>query len=105
MLIAVLALASGTCGSGGVHGGPPTRREVVMRAVSFTPSELSVALGDTVVWRNADIVRHTAQRPELFDTGELRSGQSYAWIPVDTGTYSYRCTIHPRMRGRITITR
>ncbi len=82
----------------------PVRHEVLMRSVSFSPPELRVSPGDTVVWRNTDIVRHNAVRPELFDTGELRSGERYAWVvPSDTGTFAYRCTIHSRMRGRLIV--
>jgi plastocyanin len=82
-----------------------TRHEIRMRSNSFAPRDLAVTLGDTVTWRNTDIVRHNALRRGDFDTGELRGGESYTWIPSDTGTYAYRCTIHQRMRGRITVVR
>lgn len=74
-----------------------------MRSVSFGPRELTVGVGDTVVWHNVDIVRHNAVRPEVFDTGELQPGTKYSWVPSDTGTYRYQCTIHQRMRGRLTV--
>jgi plastocyanin len=81
------------------------KREILMRSVSFGPREVTVTVGDTVVWRNADIVRHNAVRREVFDTGELQPGEQYAWVPADTGTYRYQCTIHERMRGRLTVKR
>ena len=80
-----------------------TRHEILMRGISFTPRELSAHLGDTIVWKNVDIVRHNAVRPATFDTDELRTGESYQWVPADTGSYSYRCTIHQRMRGTVTV--
>lgn len=83
----------------------PRRREIRMRGNSFAPREVRVALGDTVVWVNGDIVRHNAVRPELFDSGELRAGERYAWVPADTGLVRYQCTIHSRMRGTIRVTR
>lgn len=83
----------------------PATREIVMRSVSFGPREVTVTVGDTVVWRNADIVRHNAVRREVFDTGELQPGERYAWVPSDTGTYRYQCTIHERMRGRLNVRR
>lgn len=85
------------------HDGPATH-EIRMRSASFGPRELSVAIGDTVVWHNVDIVRHNAVRRDVFDTGELEPGAKYAWVPSDTGTYRYQCTIHQRMRGRLTVT-
>lgn len=87
----------------GRDGGDPVTREIVMRSVSFGPREVTVTVGDTVVWRNADIVRHNAVRREVFDTGELQPGERYAWVPTDTGTYRYQCTIHERMRGRLSV--
>lgn len=74
-----------------------------MRSVSFAPRELSIRLGDTVLFKNSDIVRHNATRQEVFATGDLRSGQSYSWVPADTGTYRYQCTIHSRMRGEVRV--
>jgi len=75
-----------------------------MRGNSFDPRELRVAVGDTVVWVNGDIVRHNAVHPALFDSGELRSGERFAWVPADTGMIRYQCTIHSRMRGSIRVT-
>lgn len=83
--------------------GDPRTHDVTMRAVSFAPKELVVAVGDTVQWVNADIVRHNAVRPGVFDTGELRPGSKYAWVPSDTGEVTYRCTIHQRMRAKVTV--
>lgn len=75
-----------------------------MRGNSFAPREVRVAVGDTVVWVNGDIVRHNAVRPELFDSGELRAGERFSWVPADTGLVRYQCTIHSRMRGTIQVT-
>lgn len=82
----------------------PRRREIRMRGNSFAPREVRVAVGDTVVWVNGDIVRHNAVRPALFESGDLRSGERFAWVPADTGLVRYQCTIHSRMRGEIRVT-
>ncbi len=74
-----------------------------MKAISFMPRELAVHIGDTVEFKNADVVRHNAVRRELFDSGELRPGEAFVWVPSDTGEYRYQCTIHPRMRGMIRV--
>lgn len=95
------ALAHATRGTRGPRG--PRQHEVVMRSNSFAPRSLTVSVGDTVVWINRDIVRHNAVRDSLFDSGELRGGEQYAWVPGDTGEVAYRCTIHSRMRGTIRV--
>lgn len=81
-----------------------TRRvEVRMRGNSFAPRNVTLAVGDTVEWVNADIVRHNAVREGLFDSGELRRDERFAWVPGDTGTIRYQCTIHSRMRGTLRV--
>lgn len=80
-----------------------TKHEIQMRGNSYSPRRLQVEVGDTVVWVNGDIVRHDAVREGLFDTGELKGGERYAWVPADTGTIRYECTIHERMRGMLTV--
>lgn len=107
---AVGAIGALTCAAPGAahdathaRAGAPITHEVRMRAASFGPRELKVVVGDTVLWHNVDIVRHNAVRRDLFDTGELDPGEKYAWVPADTGTYRYQCTIHQRMRGRLTV--
>lgn len=79
------------------------RQEILMRGNSFSPRTRKVALGDTVVWINSDIVRHNVVRAELFDSGDLKSGERFEWVPADTGTVRYQCTIHQRMRGTIRV--
>lgn len=82
---------------------PGGRHEIQMKAVSFAPKTLTVEVGDTIVWRNVDIVRHNATRSDLFESGDLRTGERFEWVPRDTGVVSYRCTIHRQMRGEIRV--
>jgi plastocyanin len=79
------------------------RHEIQMRGNSFAPRSRTVTVGDTVVWVNSDIVRHNVVRAELFDSGDLRSGERFEWVPADTGTVRYQCTIHQRMRGTVRV--
>ena len=102
-VVCVAALGAAVSAARGSLRATPVRHEVQMRAISFTPAELVVAIGDTVEWRNADIVRHNAVRVDLFETGDLKPGEHGSWVPVDTGTFTYRCTIHARMRGKIVV--
>lgn len=99
--VSVLALVV-ACGAT-VAARDTSRLEITMRGNSFGPRRAEVHVGDTVVWVNRDIVRHDAVKPGLFDTGELRGGESAQWIPADTGVVQYRCTIHQRMRGEIQV--
>lgn len=101
LLAVTTVLTAATCA--GAPTRTPVKHEVQMRAVSFAPRELTIHLGDTVLFKNADIVRHNATRREVFGTGDLKTGETYAWVPADTGGFRYQCTIHSRMRGEVKV--
>jgi plastocyanin len=86
-----------------VEPGPARRAEILMKAVAFAPESISMRVGDTVTWRNVDIVRHNVVHPGRFESPDLPSGGTFTWVPLDTGLVRYRCTIHPRMRGEVVV--
>jgi nitrite reductase (NO-forming) len=83
--------------------------------IFYDPSPVTVERGNSVKWINNDSLPHTATsgNPDnreipagsLFDTDILGPGQSSENIPIssDAGTYDYHCTLHPYMRGQLTI--
>ena len=71
----------------------------------FDPAEMTVARGTTVTWSNEDSVEHTVTAANgAFDSGKLKSGQNFGYTFNEVGTFEYRCTIHPSMTGKITVT-
>ena len=71
---------------------------------AFSLKTETVHLGDTVVWTNKDDVAHTVTAlGNVFDSGVLNPGQSYRYVFYKSGTYPYRCAIHPEMRGTIIV--
>lgn len=78
---------------------------VTMANFTFSPSSMTVAVGDTVTWRNDDNVGHTV----TSDTGtELNSpllgnGQSYQHVFGTAGTFPYHCSVHTTMTGTIIV--
>src|SRR5213593_4152979 len=76
-----------------------------IRGFAFAPQTTTVAVGATVTWTNRDQAPHTATADNgAFDSGPLEEGQSYAFRPTRTGRFNYMCTIHPEMRGVLTVT-
>jgi nitrite reductase (NO-forming) len=82
----------------------------------YVPSPATVKRGSSVAWINNDSVPHTAtsanpQNGEeaptgaIFDSGIIAPGQASEEITInaDTGTYDYYCTLHPFMKGQLTI--
>jgi plastocyanin len=68
----------------------------------FTPSDVTIAAGQTVTWRNAGEQAHTATGGQ-FDTGNVAPGESKAVTLSAPGTFAYQCTPHPWMKGSITV--
>lgn len=69
----------------------------------FHPHTLDVAKGTKVVFSNSADVAHTATDPGSFDTGHIKPGQSVTVRFTQKGTFSYHCTIHPFMHGKIVV--
>jgi plastocyanin len=86
---------------------------------SYEPYSLMISRDDLVTWVNADSAPHTVtsgtglddpQSGKLFDSGSLGQGQKFSMpaeqlveeIPAGA-ILDYYCTVHPFMKGKITI--
>jgi plastocyanin len=87
---------------------PPKVVTVVIRDFKFEPATVTVHAGDTVEWKNNDIVAHTAtadgeaQKP-AFDSGTIHTGAAWRYVARKEGTYNYICTRHPNMKGKLIV--
>jgi plastocyanin len=78
--------------------------QVVVDNFSFTPAAAAVPVGTTVTWTNHDDIPHNVVSPEqkfkspVLDTDEVFSHKFEA-----VGTYTYYCSIHPRMTGQVVV--
>jgi plastocyanin len=80
--------------------------QVAIDNYSFSPSSLTVPVGTTVTWVNHDETPHTVvsgDDPRLFKSGGLDTDDSFSFTFTKPGTYSYLCTVHPYMTGKITV--
>ena len=68
----------------------------------FSPSSLTVAAGDTVTWTNNGTEPHDVTGSGLA-SGTLQSGQGYSHTFASAGNFSYICSIHPFMKGSVTV--
>ncbi len=78
-------------------------QEVMIKDFAFSPSTLTVKKGTTVTWTNEDSAPHTATSGDVFDSGNLGTGQSFSYTFDEAGTFDYICTIHPSMEGAIIV--
>ena len=71
---------------------------------AFTPPEIAVPAGTKVTWKTRDqevhaIVSETKEfRSVGLDTNDSSSSQF-----DEPGTYTYRCSLHPYMKGKIAV--
>jgi len=72
---------------------------------SFSPNPAAVTAGQTVAWRNADSMTHTATANDgSFNTGNIAPGATSAPITMGTaGSFAYHCQIHPDMVGTLNV--
>lgn len=75
---------------------------IVMKAIAFSPVEQTVHPGDTVEWKNEDIVAHTVTADDgSFDSGLIQPGQSWKMTVKAAGTIAYHCGPHPNMKAKL----
>ena len=98
-LLIVAALAVSTC---------PVRAadmEVNIDNFAFTPKELTVKAGTTIVFRNRDDIPHSVVGSKgEFHSKALDTDDSFSFTFTKAGTYDYSCGLHPKMQGRIVVT-
>ena len=108
MLVALALLSS-------IHGKNSETREsapakarksdIVIDNFSFSPKTFTVPPGATVTWINHDNVPHvvTSTDDQFKKSPVLKTGQRFSNTFATAGTYSYFCSIHPRMTAQIIV--
>ena len=80
--------------------GSGQQADVVMDGTGFQPGELTVSVGQTVRWRNADPFPHNVESPQGgFRSGDLEPDTGWQFKVTERGTFEYECTLHPGMKG------
>jgi plastocyanin len=93
----MIAIASGAAAKSRTH-------TVTLRGMKNLPATLVVRAGDTVVWKNEDVVPHTAtDRGKRFDSGSIEPGGSWSYVARRKGTYFYYCAYHPNTKGKLVV--
>jgi plastocyanin len=80
----------------------PATHTVTMEAVTFQPADLTVSIGDKVVWSNQDPFPHTVtSKAVAFDSKAIAAGKAWTYRAMKRGDFAYLCTLHPTMGGTI----
>jgi len=71
---------------------------------TFSPKELTVAVGTTVKWVNHDDIPHTVvEKKTTFRSKALDTDDSYSFTFTSAGTFDYFCGLHPHMVGKVIV--
>ena len=78
--------------------------EVRVDNFTFGPDMLTVPANSTVTWVNKDDVPHViASNDGLFKSKALDTDDKYSYTFAKAGSYSYYCSIHPKMIGKVVV--
>ncbi|PWV77619.1 plastocyanin [Nocardia neocaledoniensis] len=84
----------------------PTNLTVEVSDMKYSPADATIKVGQTVTWKFSDKAPHNVQgigdkamgiNSPIIDKGE------WSYTFTQPGTYRYLCSLHPDMRGTITV--
>jgi plastocyanin len=79
------------------------KAEVKIDSFNFSPAALTVKAGTEITWTNADDIPHTVVSNGAFKSKVLGTGEKFTFTASKPGTYSYSCSIHPNMTGKVVV--
>ncbi len=77
---------------------------VEIKDFEFSPSTVTIKIGDNVMWTNNGPSHHTVTADDgTFDSGDLSKGGTYIKTFYMLGTFDYHCSPHPQMKGQVIV--
>jgi plastocyanin len=103
MLVAVGGLFAKAAPEKGTGTG--AKVEVKIDNFAFIPQELTVDAGTTVQWVNHDDIPHVvvSDDKKTFKSKALDTDEKFSYTFTKPGIYSYFCSIHPKMTGKVIV--
>ncbi|HET8890893.1 MAG TPA: cupredoxin family copper-binding protein [Candidatus Angelobacter sp.] len=70
----------------------------------FSPNPLTVPVGSTIRWTNQDDIPHNVVSDDkTFKSKALDTDETFTYTFTKPGTYTYFCSIHPKMTGKVIV--
>jgi plastocyanin len=81
------------------------QNKIEIKDFAFNPQTLTVKSGETVTWINRDEEPHTVVSVEkqFKKSTALDTDQEFTITAGAPGTYTYFCSVHPKMTGTIVV--
>ena len=85
--------------------------KVSIQNFAFSPNTITVVIGEnnTVTWTNMDSTTHTVTSTSVpsgaqsYNSGNLAPGGTFTNTFTVPGTYTYHCSIHTYMTGKVIV--
>src|SRR5512135_1574196 len=93
-------------GEGAVRPASAEPKQIAIDNFRYVPDTLTVPAGTKVTWTNHDDMPHTVTsigKPKTLDSEALDTDEQFSHVFVEPGTYTYRCTVHPKMSGQVIV--
>jgi plastocyanin len=117
MFISKIKIAALLCGISGfsvlalagdmkdTSSGGAGQNKIEIKDFAFTPQTITVKSGEKVTWINRDEEPHTVVSvgKQFKKSSALDTDQTYTIVAGAPGTYSYFCSVHPKMTGTIIV--
>jgi plastocyanin len=99
-LVCLLTVICASGKAGFAQKPAPRTYTVTIAGMKFQPASLTVSAGDTIVWKNADIVPHNiVGRGNVFTSPDLDPSETWKYVATKKGSFAYVCALHPNMRA------
>jgi plastocyanin len=104
VITAIVLLLAGSPTATAADPPSATNAEVKIDNFSFGPQTITVPVGATVTWTNHDDIPHTSVSTDgVFKSKVMDTDEKFSYTFAKAGTYSYYCTIHPKMTGQVVV--
>lgn len=104
LLIAIALLLPGSPSLAASGQPSSATAAVTIDNFSFAPAQLTVSVGTTVTWTNRDDIPHTiVSNDGVFKSKVRDTDETFSFTFDKAGTYSYFCSVHPKMTGKIVV--
>jgi plastocyanin len=82
------------------------QNKIEIKDFAFNPQTITVKSGEKITWINRDEEPHTivSVEKQFKKSSALDTDQEFTVVAGAPGTYSYYCSVHPKMTGTIIVT-
>ena len=93
--------ADSTDGGGDVD---ESRTSIDISNFAFSPTEVRIKAGTTVVWTNKDTAPHQVHADDdVYQLEIINEGGRSEQLYTAPGTYTYHCHVHPNMKATVIV--